>query len=474
MIARIVIWIGFVMISIVTQAQHSSITKDQMYEDFDFLEQTIVSVNPTLVLKSKLFNRAISDSIHELRKQIETCSSTLDFQLIVKQVLNSCIDGHSVLITNYPYPDIQLMIPLTYSNGEYYVKRGFSYDSLEFIAGMELRAINGNADVHSEINQLVSKRYLMRWDVERKRFYSELFYLSDNYIQQGNIELTFVNQRDTLIQRFEFSKKVKLKPFEVDDPKRIFYFKDEDLLYIRVPSMDWSDRKYYKKEIPKIVSNNKPAAIVIDVRYNMGGSSIVGRNIFRSILSEPFQLETKIYANPSFVPSNKYKRVHGFQDGNELESIVNLDSIELRNCIKTTESIRPFRNSIKHAGPIFILGNEFVYSAGAAIFSFANQSNTDEIYSIGSRTGWFLGEFTDPIDYKLPNSQLEYKIAPTFSLSGVNGWEDVMLDKYDYYIESSVLNYQKFYSQSESLYTNDFLHTNDPYFDLVLRLIKRK
>lgn len=470
MIARIVIWIEFVMISIVAQAQHSGITKDQMYEDFDFLEQTIVSVNPTLVLKSKLFNCAISDSIHELRKQIETCSSTLDFQLIVKQVLNSCIDGHSVLITNYPYPEIQLMIPLTYSNGEYCIKRGFSYDSLEFVTGMKLSAINGNTDVHSEINQLVSKRYLMRWDVERKRFYSELFYLSDNYIQQGNIELTFMNKSDTLVQRFEFSKKVKLKPFEVDDPKRILYFKDEDLLYIRVPSMDWSDRNYYKKEIHKIVSNNKPAAIVIDVRYNMGGSSIVGRNIFRSILSEPFQLETRIYANPSFVPSKKYKRAHGFQHGNELESIVNLDSIELKNCIKITETIRPFRKSIKHTGPIFILGNEFVYSAGAAIFSFANQSSTDEIYSIGSRTGWFLGEFTDPIHFKLPHSEFEYKIAPTLSLSNVNGWNDVMLDTYDYTIQPSVLNYQLFYSQSGKLYSEDYLISKDPYFEPILNL----
>ena len=136
--------------------------------------------------------------------------------------------------------------------------------------------------------------------------------------------------------------------------------------------------------------------------------------------------------------------------------------------ISGTEELRPFRKSIRHPGNIYIIGNEHIYSAGGAIFMFANHSNTDNIYSIGTPTGWFLGEFTDPIHYTLPNSKLEIKIGPSMSLSNVNDWSNIMLDSYDFTIYSSVENYLLFYSQSEKLFNKEYLLTKDPYFKPIL------
>ena len=95
---------------------------------------------------------------------------------------------------------------------------------------------------------------------------------------------------------------------------------------------------------------------------------------------------------------------------------------------------------------------------------FANHSNTDKIYSIGTPTGWFLGEFTDPIPYILPNSKLKVKIAPTTSLTNVTSWKNVMLDYYDYTVYPTIEEYRVLDEQTEILYSKNYLFENDPYF----------
>lgn len=465
---RIIVLLTTLLLAKGSFSQDTTITKGQMYEDFDYLTDLIESTNPYLDVKKHLFEYSILDSIIFCRTQIEKCASFTDFQLIIKRVLNTCIDGHSVMVSPYPYPKINLFIPLTYVEGNYYIKRDFTIDSVEFKTGSKLIAINGNSNIHSEIEGQVMSRYLMRWDNKVKQFYSESFYLSDEYIHQGTITLDFEIENDTIQHTFEFDDVIDIAPFNAPDEKRIEYFESENILYIRVPEMAWHDGKFFRKQIPKIAKGQEIKTIVIDVRYNMGGSSLVGRNIFRSILPESLEFATRMAGNSDRHISGRYKSQHGFNKISSTEFIDGLDSIEVMSFINETEEIKPYRKSIRHSGNIYIIGNEHIYSAGGAIFMFANHSNTDNIYSIGTPTGWFLGEFTDPIHYSLPNSKLEIKIGPSMSLSNVNDWSNIMLDSYDFTISPSVENYLLFYSQSEKCFNKEYLLTLDPYFKPIL------
>lgn len=240
------------------------------------------------------------------------------------------------------------------------------------------------------------------------------------------------------------------------------------MLYIRIPEMKWSDRNYFKKEIPRIAKNKEIEKVVIDVRYNMGGSSLVGRNVMRLILPEPILLHTKIYGNPKVDISRRYAQTHGFNNVILKSPVKELDSLEMAILLSKKESIKPFRKSIRHSGEIYIIGNEHVYSAGGAMFMFAHLSDNDKIYSIGTSTGWFLGEFTDPIHYKLTHSELEIMISPSMSMTNVNSWNNVMHDHYDFNIRPSVENYKLFYSQNGQLYDVDYLLTKDPYFEPII------
>lgn len=464
-------WMIFVLTLFIRSflySQDTTISKKQMYDDFDYLEQLIFSTNPYINIKEHLFNYSISDSIHSYRSKIENCTTTAEYQLLIKHALNLCIDGHSVMLSSYSYPEVELSIPLTYFDGNYYIKRSFVFDSIQFIAGSKLIAINGNEEIHSEIENQIPSRYLMRWDNKLKHFYSELFYLSDQYIMEGGISLAFKNHDDTIVHTFKYSENIDLEKFNTIDQRRVEYFEDSKILYIRIPEMRWADRNYFKREITGIEQNKEIDKVVIDVRYNMGGSSIVGRNVFRSILPKPIEINTKMVGNPHLNVAKRYKRTHSFNKIKTIESIKELDNIQLSILSKEKEEIKPFRKSIKHTGDIYIIGNEHIYSAGGAIFMFANLSTEDNIYSIGTSTGWFLGEFTDPIHFKLPNSKLEFMISPSMALTNVYGWNNVMLDNYDFYITPSVENYNLFYSQTGTLYSKEFLMTKDPYFKPVI------
>lgn len=449
------------IISIDSYSQEKSITKKQMYEDFNFLSNLIEKTNPYIEIKKKYFNYSIIDSIKTYEQEIEKCKNLNDFHLLTFKVMNACIDGHCAVMSPIDWPKINLYIPLMYRGGEYFIKRDFIYESIPFKAGSKLTAINGNYNIHEEIRKQIPNRYLMRWDNQLKLFYSEQFYLSNQYILDGKVELEFDS---VLTAKFYFEKPTKLENNISTDLKRVEYFDESKILYIRVPSMNWKDKNYYPNEIHKIGYGKEIKAVVIDVRGNMGGSSLIGRNIMRSILDKPINIKTKIVGKETASLSKRYKRMHHFEKKSLAVPINELDSIDMVCYINRVEEIKPFKKSIKHKGDIYIIGNENIFSAGGAIFMFANYSDTDQIFSIGTPTGWFLGEFTDPIIYSLPNSKIKIKIAPTMSLSGVDEWSDIMLDTYDYTIYPNIDDFKNLYHKGKIFYNKGYLLGVDPYF----------
>lgn len=450
-------------------AQDTTVSKQQMYEDFDFLFEQVRTTNPSIDVKKELYSYSILDTIASFRPEIENCNSFRDFHFLAKKVMNTCLDGHAALTSPVDYPPVELFIPLVYQNGEYLIKRSFTYRSVHFPAGSKLVAINGNQNIHEEVARQIPYRYLMRWDQNLRVFYSELFYLSDFYIHQEHIQLDFEVNNSIVSTDFQFKEAVE---FENNsnrvDIKRVEYLEKQKILYLRVPSMDWSARKFYSKEIRKAAKGKEIEKVVIDVRNNYGGSSLVGRNIFRTLLAAPMHFNIRLYGKDPSRISKKYMKVHGLDPFNLIDTLSELSELPMYRFLNSTETIEPYSNSIKHSGPIYIISNEHLYSAGGAILMFAQHSSTDNIYSIGTPSGWFLGEFTDPIHFTLPHSKLQFQMSPTMSLTNVQGWSNAMLDTYDYFIYPSISDYKTYYEQSGTLYQSDFLLKSDPYFKPVL------
>jgi hypothetical protein len=470
--------IGFIACLIVgllgvINAQETRITQEEMYEDFDYLVSLIETTNPYLDIKQKHFGYNILDTITTFRAEVEECRDFNDFIFLMKKVTNTCIDGHTYVVTPAVYPTLNLFLPIVYDRGEYLLKEEFTYNSKTFKAGAKLISINGNPNIHEEVAGQVPYRYMMRWDNDLQHFYSQDFYLSDQYLQERMIALGFEQDGKVISETFEFDQAIEKagKPF-AEDNARIEYFEENGILYIRIPAMAWHLRNHFKKEIPKVTSGKEITAVVIDVRYNYGGSSVVARNVMRLIIGEALVLPTNLYGNTYTQVSKKYIRQHRLDKEGIINTLPELD-LAKQNFVTKEEIIKPYRKSIKHDGPIYIIGNEHIYSAGGAMFMFANLSKTDKIYSIGTPTGWFLGEFTDPIHYELPNSKIEVAISPTMSMTNVAEAGDIMLDSYDYTIYPTLQDYQELNQQEDTLYNEQYLLNNDPYFKPILKNLKQ-
>ena len=459
----------FTTISLVTFSQERVLSKEEMYKDFDVLRDKISRINPYLGLKKELLNYSILDTIDSFRSEIEACNKSRDFYLLTTKVMNSCVDGHCAIRTTIDWPAVELYLPLMYRNGKYSAKVAFTYEGNVYPAGSVLTAINGNQEIHAEVARQIPYRYLMRWDVVNKLFYSELFFWSNKYIEAGEITLDFAFGTDTLSTTFKMEGIVQIEKNEnrISDKSRVEYLEDEQILYLRVPSMNWKLRNFYKKEIPRMADGKSIAKVVIDVRDNAGGSSVVGRTIFRTILAEPFQLPLKVKGQNPENFSRRYRKLHGISKNATLERVDSVEGGEMYIYADRTDEIVPFKQSIKHSGSVYIIGNEHIFSAGGAIFAFANASTTDSIFSIGTPTGWFLGEFYDPIEFQLPNSKIEGIISSSCAMS-VNGMEDAQLDRYDFEVFPTERDYDVRYKFNGGVYSREFLVNYDPYFSVVL------
>ncbi len=458
------------MLSSACFSQSKELSKTQMYHDFDFLIQKVLQINPSIKIKEQLYKYNITDSIKSFRKNIENCNSFNDFQFITIKVMNTCLDGHSAILTPIHRGNIKLWIPLTYIDGAYYVKRSFSYKNILFPAGARLVSINANKNLNQEIRKDIPYRYMMKWDKKNKNFYSEVFYLSDRHIKSGSIDLSFQYGESIISQKFQMDSEVSFeKPINwKKDIKKVVYFENNKILYIRVPSMNWEDRRFYKSEIIKTAKNKEIDKVIIDVRNNPGGSSLIGRSIIRSIVDKPLNIQYKNYGNnPDFL-SKKYKRLHSYSRQINTDTIDFLNNHIMYRYIDRTETLKPYKKSIKHNGEIYILGNEQIYSAAGALFMFANISNTDNIYSIGTSTGCFLGEFSDPVHFQLPNSKLDCMIAPAMDFSNVTDTSTIFLDFYDFELQPTIEDYKLKYEYDGDIYGEYFLLNFDPYFKIIM------
>jgi len=463
---RFIIVLFILFTSLHTNAQ-TVITKQQAYNDFDFLVDKIETVNPSIKIKSQLYGYSILDSIKSYRSSIESDSSFEGLYNIVKKALTSCLDGHTA-ITGPFLPlknDIKLRLYLIYYNGVYFTTRPFTYNGQHYPTGGKLVSINNHSS-DSIINTLQPYRYMLRHDHGRNKFYSEIFYLADNYIQQNQIKLSFEYNNTVVSDVFYIDKPVDFdsQVEHVADTKKVAYFDSLSILYIRVPTMDWANRNYYKKAIKKAAQNRTIKKVVVDVRYNSGGSSVTGRNIMRMLIDKPIKQHIKNYGNnPGFL-TKKYKMQHGYNAVINTDTIAFLNNSVFYKFIDRPTAIKPFRQSIKHKGPIYIIGNEWIYSAAGAIFQFANADSSDNIISIGTKTGHMLGEFSDPLHFTLPNSGINFMIAPAIDFTAVTNTQNLFLDHYNYEVTPTPAQQKRRYDYKGDIYGQHYLLKYDPYF----------
>lgn len=459
-----------------------ALTQKQMQDDLLFLQNHIHQYFSPLPLLEQRTGIHVDGEYAKLKKEITSTTSIEAFTQIIRQGLNMLNDGHSQIIPkfslkNYIAPDYYLAsignvsladtinadyyyklatssqtkakinIMVKYINGVYYNIRPFEVDGMTFNAGERISAING-IPMNQFIKDNFSKMYYLMWDPISSTYYSRLFTAALPLLGMDKFILTIGNKDVTL----KVGDEVKmLQQRHMQSNYRKMMLICNDILYIRMPEM--SDANWYVSELFRTYTTNV-RKIVIDVRNNAGGNDGVWIDLLRKIIDKPL----------------KYTYHVGMNHNEAIEKAVTSSFPKLRILRKgaKTELYRqtveqPDSNSIHFKGKIYVLQDEYSYSAATALSSVAWQNKNIEL--IGAPTACIAGYTLPAIAFKLPNSEIVFTLAFSADLAG--GKANPYMDKVKVpVLENDIVAYSD-KVLNHDCYSLEYLANNDKLIEYV-------
>ncbi len=478
------------------------LTKEQMYEDFDFLVDVVKKVFPTATANKKVYGIDVFENLKQYRAKIERTRSALDFCSLVNEATNSCkgshfgvsgirvpltdyfnyfkghVDERSIPLSNkYSYfvraknKGNHLDIPLFYFRGDYYVQYDFEWKNRHYPKGLKLVSLNG------ESTQEILSRYqhsMQEWDYKNKIFYSNNLFEHMDIAENEILTLEFMDKNGKSIDAnlkandaIKINKPLNTKYFD----KNVLYLNDPEILYIRVPMMRPEDLDFYYSNIRQKAGHKNTKAIVIDIRNNPGGSDEVWRGLISHLSNKDYIFEIKLgikdsELNLSYIKKHSFGKI--FSENNKPEHIPFLNE-EKFLVMTDTDRIKRSDESINFPGKIFILASN-IYSAAGSFIAFAKQA--DDITSVGMRNPEILGMGIDPYRFTLPNSKIIFSIEPVIDLTNAREAEDVFHTGVEIEINPTIDEMVKFYN-ADGVPLEEFLLDYDPFFQRVLKLIDK-
>jgi len=361
-------------------------------------------------------------------------------------------------------------LPIKYIDGKYFVTIPFEYNGITFGSGFELVECDSQP-IEKILPSLISEISPLRWDIKNKIYYKDNFYKAQKFIVDGKINLGFIDDSGNMIrQQFNFDDSFTLlkKPIRKigyfsQEEEKVIYFDKENILYLRIPKMDRDKVTFYTNKIDSISNlGSKISKVVLDIRGNGGGSDRLYTSILKHIISESVNEPYKV----AFPKNDFILSYFGFKPTDvtvQRNTLLGNSSFYLYG---QNRKIKPDSTSIKYNNKIFILQDEFVYSAAGNLSALA-KSNSN-IITIGNRTGLCGGKQTSPIYFSLPNSKLIYRLEPMLDFSNVNKIEDIFHDEVTDYIPQTFEDYKRRIFSENDIYSMGFLREYDPLFKIVV------
>lgn len=445
----------------------STLTKTQMYKDYLYLIQIMEQINPQIEVRKIVEKNDIVSVLKNHKSKIDGINNKLEFYSFINQSLSLCNDGHTNIlhIPGY-YPNIKKTIKrqgyskqILQGNENYYRKNvrpnknntklnlftkyinGNYYTLVDFISkqdtiksGSLVKKIN-EIQVDEFVN--TQKQYIkLKWDFVRKKYYSNNFYKSKSLDSIFSLTIEYKNSENTYF--FNRNKEVKfLKSINSYIPNYVLngdiisgsnYFKylpDSKSLYIKLQAMRYADRNTFPRKIRKEAKSLKLNHVIIDIRGNFGGSDLLWQNILKSIIDKPIYTDYKIaFRNSSLVQKFIKNRIIKKNKKNTLKeetlSFLNNKTFFIKEYKNL--SIKPYSNSLKYNGKIFIIFDEDSFSSSLALVAFAEYN--EKIISIGIPYGQLGGRGSTPIPIVLPQSKIIFTIPRTIDISNAKNAKD--------------------------------------------------
>jgi hypothetical protein len=450
------------------------LTKQQMYKDFDEFVQIIDSSSQTLVRKIATGYDA-AEKIREQRYKIDSIHSHGEFIRFLNECLPLTMAVHTRMATDYrwrsgnAYIDTQIVQPL-YENYTQYITNnrsrgsinlgdGFYYKGNYYVYGKHV-FVNFNTsdttiltDFHilkhnDEPISILKNNQIMggishwiRWDYYLKQYYKVIGLsiprsdrvLVENHPTKERIYLDMKNC-GRRINPCSLPDSIQSSlPHEESDNMKIAYYDSLRLLYIYMGAMNTGED--FADSIKKVGTGKQIDKIIWDIRGNHGGSDESWIYVLSAIIKNPIPIKGLIgfrnteamrkisddYANHNY--TNIVKQKIPYLNNEEFLIMVSGGLTEEGD----TVSFAIDTNSLKYDGKIYLLQDEFVFSAAGTLF--ANAQYIEQLVSVGVPAGLILGRGVSPGIFQLPESKFTFVMEACVDLTDCKTAFDVFHDR---------------------------------------------
>lgn len=414
-------------------AQESTVlSKQQMAEDIDYLVRDINYSHPNpYYYRSEKEWKTYIDSV---KSNLPENLSEFDFWRKIDQILVFMNDAHTRSFPTKFYKEYVkkegLFFPFAIESrkGNYGVRKNYSQEkSIDSIA--KLVAING-----IPIEKIIGRLKLQsskELDFLDEEYVTESFpyYLWKVYDWKSPYKIEFLdkneNRSEIEIHGVSSAMLAEKKPEIKEEVCRLTILKDSIAL-ITIKDFDSESRKYFKKFYKnsfKKIDNLGIKNIIIDVRNHDGGDSRYGEDFAKYFADKPFQISSRTIwkVTPEFKQnfSKIYipkimrwaKFIYGINK--HTKAIWNTKNHGL--AIVENKLIKPKRTSLKHKKNVFVLIDNYTFSAGSMFAGMVKDYQLGTL--IGQPTGNLSSFYADPLMwFMLPNSKFTFQVSTSLNV----------------------------------------------------------
>lgn len=405
---------------------------EELKQDYKIFRVSLEEGHPGIYRYS---SKQEMDSVFSLAESfISKPMTEQDFKLLLSKVVNHIGCGHTKVVAPKPEQDkldegkTAIPFQINYEGGKIFTLRNFSTLSDNGFVGAEIISINGHT-MTDFVNQFVSVFPSDGRNVTHKfrmlsssRMFTRYFYYLYGYAESYEVEykpLTDDTVRKSTIAGITFDQLLEIRkqryPILASRPPVEFtLYDDKKTAYMRIDNFDKESLKKRKVSFPKFLKNsfknierNHVQNLILDLRYNGGGTDEYGKLLFSYFADHDFDYYSSLTMNKESYDFFKYtKRPDMKAPKGMLEANRNgtFDHVQHPNYGKQKASFPTF------TGDIYVLINGACFSTTSECLSMIH-SYTNSVFIGEESGGGYYGNNSGPTpDMTLPNTKIRIEI----------------------------------------------------------------
>ncbi|OPB94534.1 S41 family peptidase [Elizabethkingia ursingii] len=407
-------------------AQENTITRGQLVKDISYLKNVIerTPVSPFNKIPKNTFTNQLQKTKLELIKKKNI--SVFDMYLALQPLIAKLEDGHMELDCTEQFSKLNYFVfPFLFDTSDNNlsiknIKQVYKGLISKEIVGKKIISINGFStekilDIFNTYTSGETKyRRLYMSNDYLNIYYNFLFNdtsnLEVNFQDGTSLKIALLKKMDArkLINEINENDKNKNLKTHID---RKYNYKIVDSKYALLTFNSFFDIKEFRVFLKQMFSEIKAKHIqnlIIDIRSNGGGNSLLGGELLSYFINKPFYQFNKAVLRYSEISKQDFLRSTENTDEQKLEYMNKKNgSTEIKDL--SQELVSPKNKEEQYLGKVYLLTSPYTFSSATDFTNAFKYYKVGEI--IGEETGGILISPGDVVTTYFPNSKLELSIT---------------------------------------------------------------